>query len=72
MNSEIRENKEDTVGVIGVFKAVAKNDQLLWVAFAYLFYGIGVNILGSLEVYYFTYIMGQPKSFSILSTIDFV
>ncbi|NME33062.1 glycoside-pentoside-hexuronide (GPH):cation symporter [Ligilactobacillus ruminis] len=70
VNSEIRENKEDTVGVIGVFKAVAKNDQLLWVAFAYLFYGIGVNILGALEVYYFTYIMGQPKSFSILSTIN--
>ena len=70
VNSEIRENKEDTVGVIGVFKAVAKNDQLLWVAFAYLFYGIGINILGALEVYYFTYIMGQPKSFSILSTIN--
>jgi len=70
VNSEIRENKEDTVGVFGVLKAVAKNDQLLWIAIAYLFYGVGNNILGSLEVYYFTYIMGKPTSFSILSTIN--
>lgn len=70
VNSEIRENKEDTVGVFGVLKAVAQNDQLLWIAIAYLFYGVGNNILCSLEVYYFTYIMGKPTSFSILSTIN--
>ncbi|MDO4856185.1 MAG: glycoside-pentoside-hexuronide (GPH):cation symporter [Limosilactobacillus gorillae] len=70
VNSNIRKNKQDTVGVLGVFKAVAKNDQLMWVALAYLFYGIAINILGSLEVYYFTYIMGRPKAFSIFSTIN--
>ncbi|MEE5988952.1 PTS sugar transporter subunit IIA [Ligilactobacillus equi] len=70
VNSEIRENKEDTVGVFQVLKAVGQNDQLLWIAIAYMFYGIGNNILGSLEVYYFTYIMDQPTSFSILSTIN--
>ena len=48
VNSEIRENKEDTVGVFGVLKAVAQNDQLLWIAIAYLFYGVGNNILCSL------------------------
>lgn len=70
VNSDIRRNKQDTVGVMEIFKALAKNDQLLWAALAYLFYGVGINILGSLEVYYFTYIMGKPKSFSILSIIN--
>jgi lactose/raffinose/galactose permease len=72
VNSDIRKNKEDTVGVTKVFKAVVKNDQLFWIACTYLFYGIAVNILSSLELYYFTYVMGQPKSFSILATINMV
>lgn len=42
----------------------------MWVALAYLFYGVAINITGSLEVYYFTYIMGMPKAFSIFSTIN--
>jgi lactose/raffinose/galactose permease len=69
-NSEIRKNKKDTVGVVGIFKALSGNDQLMWVACAYLFYCVGINIINSLEVYYFTYIMGAPKAFSIFSTIN--
>ena len=69
-NSEIRKNKQDTVGVIGIFKALSGNDQLMWVACAYLFYCVGINIINSLEVYYFTYIMGAPKAVSIFSTIN--
>lgn len=69
-NSEIRKNKQDTVGMIGIFKALSGNDQLMWVACAYLFYCVGINIINSLEVYYFTYIMGAPKAFSIFSTIN--
>lgn len=70
VNSDIRKNKKDTVGVIGIFKALSGNDQLMWVACAYLFYCVGINIINSLEVYYFTYIMGAPKAFSIFSTIN--
>ncbi|WP_283587432.1 PTS sugar transporter subunit IIA [Limosilactobacillus viscerum] len=69
-NSEIRKNKKDTVGVVGIFKALSGNDQLMWVACAYLFYCVAINIINSLEVYYFTYIMGAPKAFSIFSTIN--
>lgn len=69
-NSEIRKNKQDTVGVIGIFKALSGNDQLMWVACAYLFYCVGINIINLLEVYYFTYIMGAPKAFSLFSTIN--
>lgn len=70
VNSDIRKNKKDTKGVVAIFKALAGNDQLMWVALAYLFYGIGINITNALEVYYFTYIMGQPTAFSIFSTIN--
>lgn len=70
VNSDIRKNKQDTKGIVAIFKALAGNDQLMWVALAYLFYGIGINITNSLEVYYFTYIMGMPKAFSIFSTIN--
>lgn len=70
VNSDIRKNKKDTKGIIGIFKALSGNDQLMWVALTYLFYGVAINITGSLEVYYFTYIMGMPKAFSIFSTIN--
>ncbi|WP_270488285.1 PTS sugar transporter subunit IIA [Lactobacillus gasseri] len=70
VNSDIRKNKKDTKGIVGIFKALSDNDQLMWVAAAYLFYGVAINITGSLEVYYFTYIMGMPTAFSIFSTIN--
>lgn len=70
VNSSIRKNKKDTVGVIGIFKVLSGNDQLMWVGCAYLFYCVAINIVNSLEVYYFTYIMGRPKAFSIFSTIN--
>lgn len=70
VNSDIRKNKKDTVGLVGIFKALSGNDQLMWVACAYLFYCVGINIVNSLEVYYFTYIMGRPKAFPIFSTIN--
>lgn len=69
-NSDIRKNKKDTIGIVGIFKALSGNDQLMWVACAYLFYCVAINIINSLEVYYFTYIMGAPKAFSIFSTIN--
>ena len=70
VNSSIRKNKKDTVGIIGIFKVLSGNDQLMWVGCAYLFYCVAINIVNSLEVYYFTYIMGRPKAFSIFSTIN--
>lgn len=69
-NSKLRENKKDTKGLVQIFKALSGNDQLMWVALAYLFYCVAIYITNSLEVYYFTYIMGMPKAFSIFSTIN--
>ena len=69
--SDIRKNTEDT-SLKGVFKILSGNDQLLWVAIAYLCYGVAVNVTGSLEIYYFTYICGQAQAFSIMSTINVI
>lgn len=71
VKSEIRKNKEDTT-LKGVFKILAGNDQLMWTALTYLTYGIANNVVGSLEIYYFTYIVGAPSAFSIMSTINVV
>lgn len=71
VTSDIRKNTEDT-SLKGVFKILSGNDQLLWVAIAYLCYGIAVNVTGSLEIYYFTYISGQAQAFSIMSTINVI
>lgn len=70
VENDLRKNEEDTAGIGAVLKMLVKNDQLLWVAIAYLFYGIGVNLVNALELYYFTYIMGFSKGFSILSFIN--
>ena len=71
VTSDIRKNTEDT-SLKGVFKILSGNDQLLSVAIAYLCYGIAVNVTGSLEIYYFTYISGQAQAFSIMSTINVI
>lgn len=70
VENDLRKNEEDTAGIGAVLKMLVKNDQLLWVAIAYLFYGIGINLVNALELYYFTYIMGFSKGFSILSAIN--
>lgn len=70
VDSELRKNKEQTAGVKEVFKVLTKNDQLMWVALAYAFYCIGINILGSLVLYYFTFILGHSTYFSVLQMIN--
>lgn len=44
VNSDIRKNKKDTKGIVGIFKALAGNDQLMWVACAYSFSVAGSNL----------------------------
>ena len=41
-DSALRENKTET-SFKDVFSVLIKNDQLLWIAIAYLIYGLGVN-----------------------------
>lgn len=67
----LRENKEET-SAKDVMKILTKNDQLLWVAIAYLVYGIGINIVNNFNLYYFIYVIGDATKFSILGVINTV
>jgi lactose/raffinose/galactose permease len=69
VKSALRESKEKTT-LKQVFKVLGQNDQLLWLAFAYWFYGLGVNTLNALQLYYFSYILGDAHGYSLLYTIN--
>ena len=68
-DSALRENKTDT-SFKEVFSVLVKNDQLLWVACAYLIYGLGINIINNLNLYYFIYVLGDSSQFSFLGVIN--
>lgn len=69
VKSKLRENKEKTT-LSQVFKVLTKNDQLMWLALAYWFYGLGVNTLNALQLYYFSYILGNSHGYTILYGIN--
>lgn len=71
VNSKLRETKKKTT-LTQVFKILTKNDQLMWLSVAYWFYGLGVNTLNALQLYYFSYILGNPKGYTILYGINTV
>lgn len=65
VESKLRQNKEKTT-LRQVFKVLAKNDQLMWLSLGYWFYGLGINTLNALQLYYFTFILGDSGKYSIL------
>ncbi len=68
-DSALRENKTDT-SAKNVFRVLLKNDQLMWMAIAYLVFGIGQNIVNNFNLYYFIYVIGDATKFSILGVIN--
>lgn len=70
-DSALRENKTET-SFKDVFSVLLKNDQLLWIAIAYLIYGLGINIINNFNLYYFIYVLGDAKQFSFLGVINVI
>lgn len=70
-NSTLRENKTET-SFKDVFSILIKNDQLLWIACAYLVFGLGQNIVNNFNLYYFIYVLGDSTQFSFLGVINVV
>jgi lactose/raffinose/galactose permease len=66
--SLIRQNTKRT-GVIGIFKALGKNDQLMWLAASYFLFALGYVVTNSLLAYYFTYVLGQSNKFTFAGWI---
>ncbi len=69
--SNLRENKTET-SFKQVFSVLIKNDQLLWIACAYLVFGLGQNIVNNFNLYYFIYVLGDSTQFSFLGVINVV
>ena len=69
--SLLRENKEQTK-LKDILHILVKNDQLLAIAMSYLFFTTGQTLLNSFELYYFTYVLGNSKAFSILGGLNTV
>ena len=42
----------------------------MWIAFTYLIYGLGQNIVNNFNLYYFTYILGDSTQMSFLGVIN--
>ncbi|RHW52210.1 lactose permease [Bombilactobacillus bombi] len=72
VQSDLRKNKENTVGFKKIFRTLTQNDQLMWIALTYGIYAVGINILNSLVLYYFTFIIGKSTLFSVFQTINIV
>lgn len=70
VESDLRKNEESTIGFKAIFSALGKNDQLMWIALTYGIYAIGINILNSLVLYYFTFILGHSTLFSVFQMVN--
>lgn len=66
--SLIRSNTEK-VGVVDIFKALGKNDQLMWLALSYFLFALGYVVTNSLLAYYFTYVLGRSDKFTFAGWI---
>ena len=71
VESKLRDNKEKT-SLKQVFKVLGQNDQLMWLSLGYWFYGLGINTLNALQLYYFTFILGDSGKYSILYGLNTV
>ncbi len=69
--SNLRINKQET-SFKDVFSVLIKNDQLLWIACAYLILGLGQNIVNNFNLYYFIYVLGDATKFSFLGVINVI
>lgn len=65
-DSELRKNVEKT-SFKDVFKVLGRNDQLMWMSLTYGLYTAGIAITNALELYYFTYILGNASQYTILA-----
>ncbi|GAX05017.1 Na+/xyloside symporter related transporter [Secundilactobacillus pentosiphilus] len=67
-HNKIRNNTKHT-GVLEVFKVIARNDQLLWIALAYFLFAFSYVVNNSLLMYYFRYRLGNAGAYTWVGVI---
>ena len=70
--SSLRAKAEENGGPLAAFKAIAQNDQLLWVALSYLLYAIANVATTGVLMYLFKYILDNTAAYSIVGVIPVI
>ncbi|NEG69458.1 glycoside-pentoside-hexuronide (GPH):cation symporter [Bifidobacterium choloepi] len=71
-DSALRQKAQKNGNPIQAFAAIAKNDQLLWVALSYLLYAIANVATTGVLFYLFKFVLGMPDAFSIAGVVPIV
>ena len=71
-SSTLRTKAEDNGGPLAAFKALAQNDQLLWVALSYLLYAIANVATTGVLMYMFKFILNNYAAYSIVGVVSVI
>ena len=71
-SSTLRTKAEDNGGPLAAFKALAQNDQLLWVALSYLLYAIANVATTGVLMYMFKFILNNSAAYSIVGVVSVI
>ena len=70
--STLRAKAEDNGGPLAAFKALAQNDQLLWVALSYLLYAIANVATTGVLLFLFKFVLATQAAYSMTGVIALV
>ena len=70
--STLRTKAEDNGGPLAAFKALAQNDQLLWVALSYLLYAIANVATTGVLLFLFKFVLDNQAAYSMTGVIALV
>ena len=70
--SSLRAKAEENGGPLAAFKAIAQNDQLLWVALSYLLYAIANVATTGVLLFLFKFVLDNQAAFSATGVIALV
>ncbi|GMA70658.1 sodium:solute symporter [Leuconostoc litchii] len=68
----LRTQVSEKYNIIDVFKAIVKNDQLLWLALSYIFYAIANVATTGVLLFYFKFVIGRVDEFAMVGVISMV
>ncbi|MFV0559432.1 MAG: glycoside-pentoside-hexuronide (GPH):cation symporter [Enterococcus sp.] len=68
-NDSVIRQQSEKAGIKDVFKAIGQNDQLMWLALAYIAYAIANVATTAVLLYFFKYVLGLPSQFWIVGLI---
>ncbi|MDI6681106.1 glycoside-pentoside-hexuronide (GPH):cation symporter [Leuconostoc suionicum] len=68
----LRTQASEKYNILDVFKAIIKNDQLLWLALSYMFYAIANVATTGVLLFYFKFVIGQVTEFAMVGVISMI